>query len=107
MWKETIDNENSPIVTEEQNKKLDYWKIVLDALDGIYNDHTPLDENDSSSAEFWPKTRKNVNVNGNVLHAISSIMDGDFDNVTDESVYVGPKCKKPKPTFDPRIDVEK
>ena len=42
-----------------------------------------------------------------VLHAISSIMDGDFDNVTDEPVYVGPKCNKRKPTFDPRIDVEK
>ena len=41
------------------------------------------------------------------LHAISSIMDGDFDNVIDEPVYVGHKCNKPKPTFDPRIDVEK
>ena len=28
-------------------------------------------------------------------------------NVTDEPVYVGPKCNKPKPTFNPRIDVEK
>ena len=34
-------------------------------------------------------------------------MDGDFDNVTDELVYVGPKCNKPKATFDPKIDVEK
>ena len=34
-------------------------------------------------------------------------MDVDFDNVTDEPIYVGPKCNKPKPTFDPRIDVEK
>ena len=34
-------------------------------------------------------------------------MDGDFENVTDESVYVGPKCNKPMPTFDPRIDVKK
>ena len=107
MWKQTIGNENSPIVTEERNKKLDYWKRVQDALDGIYNDHTPLDENDSSSYDFWPKTRKNVNVDGNVLHAISSIMDGDFDNVTDEPVYVGPKCNKRKPTFDLRIDVDK
>ena len=57
--------------------------------------------------DFWPKTRKNVNVDGNALHAISSIMDVDFDNVTDEPVYVGPKCNKPKPTFDPRTDVEK
>ena len=52
MWKETIGNENSPIVTEEWNKKIDYWKRVLDALDGIYNDHTPLDESDSSSDDF-------------------------------------------------------
>ena len=44
MWKETIVNENSPFVTEEWNKKLEYWKRVLNALDGIYNDHTPLDE---------------------------------------------------------------
>ena len=34
-------------------------------------------------------------------------MDGDFDNVIDEPVYVGPKCNKPKPTFNPMIDVEK
>ena len=34
-------------------------------------------------------------------------MDGDFDDVTDELVYVGPKCNKPKPTFDPRTDVQK
>ena len=78
-----------------------------DSLDGIYNDHTPLDESDSSSDDFWPKMRKNVDNDGNALHAISSIMDGDFDNVTDDSVYVGPKCNKPNPTFDPRIDVEK
>ena len=72
-------------------KKIEYWKRVLDALDGIYNDHTPLDESDSSSDDFLPKTRKNVNVDRNALHAISSIMDGDFDNVIDESVYVGPR----------------
>ena len=70
------------------------WKRVLDALDGIYNDHTPLDESDYSFDDFWPKTRKNVNVDGNVLHAISSVMDGDLDSVTDELVYVGPKCNK-------------
>ena len=58
-------------------------------------------------ADFWPNMRKNVNVDGNALHAISIIMDGDFDNVIDEPIYVGPKCKNPKPTFDPRIDVEK
>ena len=28
-------------------------------------------------------TRQNVNVDGNALHAISSIMDGDFDKMTD------------------------
>ena len=27
--------------------------------------------------------------------------------MTDEPVYVGPKCNKQMPTFDPRIDVEK
>ena len=107
MWKETIGNENSPIVTKEWNKKLEYWKRVLDALDGIYNDHTSLDENDSSSDDFWPKTRQNVHLYGNALHAISSIMDGDFDNVIDEAVYVGPKCSNPNPTFDPRFEVEK
>ena len=66
-----------------------------------------MDESDSSSDDFSPKTRKNVNVDGNALYAISSIMDVDFNNVIDEPVYVGPKCNKPKPTFDPRIDVEK
>ena len=34
-------------------------------------------------------------------------MDGDFDNVTDELVYVGPKCTKLKPRFNPMIEVEK
>ena len=34
-------------------------------------------------------------------------MDGDFDNVTDELVYVGPKCNKLKPRFNPMIEVEK
>ena len=57
--------------------------------------------------DFWPKTRKNVNVDCNALHAISNIMDGDFDSVTNEPIYVRPKCNKPKPTFDPRIDVKK
>ena len=66
-----------------------------------------MDESDSSSDDFSPKTRKNVNDDGNVLHTISSIMDGDFDNVTDEPIYVGLKCNNPKPTFDPRIDVDK
>ena len=34
-------------------------------------------------------------------------MDGDFDNVTDEWVYVGPKCNKLKPRFNPMIEFEK
>ena len=34
-------------------------------------------------------------------------MDGDFDNVTDERVYVGPKCNKLKPRFNPMIEFEK
>ena len=25
----------------------------------------------------------------------------------DEPIYVGPKCNRPKPTFNPMIDVEK
>ena len=107
MWKQNIGNENSPIVTKEWNRELEYWKRVLDALNGICNDITSLDERDSSSDDFFPKTRKNVNTYGNTLHAISSIIDGDFDNVIDELIYVGLKCNKPKPTFDPRIDVEK
>ena len=57
--------------------------------------------------DFWPKMRKNVNVDGNALHAISSIMDGDFDNVVNDSIHVGPSCNEPNPTFNPMIDVEK
>ena len=34
-------------------------------------------------------------------------MDGDFENVTNELVYVGPKCNKLKPIFNPMIEVEK
>ena len=34
-------------------------------------------------------------------------MDGDFDNVTDELVYVGPTCNKLRPRFNPMIEVEK
>ena len=45
-------------------KKIEFWKRVLNALDGIYNDRISLDESDSSSDDFWPKTRKNVNVDG-------------------------------------------
>ena len=70
MWKETIRNENSPIVTKEWNKELEYWKRVLDALDGIYNDHTPLDESDFSSDYFFPRTRNFFNLDGNKIHAI-------------------------------------
>ena len=34
-------------------------------------------------------------------------MDGYFDNVTGELVYVGLKCNKLKPRFNPMIEVEK
>ena len=107
MWKDTIGNEDSPIVTEEWKNRVVYWEKVLDTLDGIYNDHRIIDGNDSSSEDFWPKTRHIVDVDRNALQVISSIMDGDFDNAIDEPIYVGPKCNKPKPTFNPMIDVEK
>jgi hypothetical protein len=107
MLKDTIDNDDSPIVTEEWKKEVEYWEIVLGTLDEIYNDHTIVEGIDSSSKDFWPKTRQIFNANRNALYVISNIMDGDFDNVTDESVYVGPKCNKPNPTFNPMIDVEK
>ena len=80
---------------------------TLDTLDEIYNDHTIVDGSGSSSEDFWPKTRHIVNANCNALNVVSSIMDGDFDNVTGEPVYVEPKCNKPKHTFNPMIDVEK
>ena len=34
-------------------------------------------------------------------------MDGYFDNVTDELVYVGPTCNKIRQGFNPMIEVEK
>ena len=34
-------------------------------------------------------------------------MDGYFDNVMDELVYVVPKCNNLKPRFNPMIEVEK
>ena len=34
-------------------------------------------------------------------------MDEDFDNAIDEPVYVGCKCNKPKPKFNPNINIEK
>ena len=34
-------------------------------------------------------------------------MDGEFDNVMDELVYVGPRCNKLKPIFNPMIEFEK
>ena len=73
----------------------------------VYNDHTIVDGSESSSKDFWPKTRQIVNVDSNEIHVISSLMDGDFDNLIDEPVYVGPKWNKPNPTFNPMIDVEK
>ena len=107
MWKDTIRNDDSPIVTQEWKNKVEYWERVLGTLDEIYNDHTIVEVSDSSSEDFWPKTRKIVNANRNALYAISSIMDEDFDNVTHKPLYVGPKCNKPKPTFNPMIDVKK
>jgi hypothetical protein len=35
MWKDTIINEDSPIVIEEWKNKVEYWEIVLDTLDEI------------------------------------------------------------------------
>jgi hypothetical protein len=103
MWKDTINNEDSPIVTEERKNKVEYWERVLNK---IYNDHTIVDGSELASKDFWLRTRKIVDVDCNALHVISSLMDGDFDHVTNELVYVGPKCNKPKPTFNP-IDVKK
>ena len=83
-------NEDSPTVTEEW-KNIVYWERVLDTLDGIYNDHRIIDGSDSSSEDFWPKRRQSIDVDCNALHVIPSIMDGDFDNVIDEPIYVGSK----------------
>ena len=91
MWKDTIGNEDSPIVTEEWKNKVMYWEKVLDTLDGIYNDHRIIDGSDSSSEDFWPKRRQSIDVDCNALHVISSIMDGDFDNAKNEQIYVGSK----------------
>ena len=66
-----------------------------------------MDGSGSSFEDLWPKTRHIVNADRNALNVISSIMDEDFDNVTGEPIYVGPKSNKPKPTFNPMIDVEK
>ena len=107
MWKDNIRNEDSPIVTKEWKNKVVYWERFLDTLDRIYNDHRIIDGNDSSSEDFWPRTSHTVDVDCNALHVISGIMDGDFDNAIEEPVYVGPKCNKPKTTFNPMIDVEK
>ncbi len=43
MWKDTIGNEDSAIVTEEWKNKVVYWEKFLDTLDGIYNDHRIID----------------------------------------------------------------
>ena len=91
MWKDTIGSEDSSVVTEEWKNKVEYWERVLDTLDEIYNDHVIMDGSDSSSEDFWPKTRQTADVGGNALYAIASIMDDDFDTVTGEPVYVGKK----------------
>lgn len=44
---------------------------------------------------------------GNALYAMACIMDDDFDSVTGEPVNVGPKCNKPKTSFNPMNDVGK
>jgi len=107
MWKDTMGGEDLPIVTPEWKNKVEYWERVLDTLYEVYNDHTIVDASDSSSEDFWPKTRQTPDVGRNALHAISNIMDGDFDTMTGEPLYVGPKCNKPKTTFNPINDVEK
>ena len=96
MWKETIGNDDSPIVIEEWKNKVEYWERVLGTLDEIYNDHTIVEVSDSSSKDFWPKTRQIVNANRNALYVISSIMDEDFDNVTDEPVYCWTQVQQDK-----------
>ena len=54
MWKDTIINEDSPIVIEEWKNNVEYWEIVLDTLDEIYNDHTIVEGlSDSFSKDFW------------------------------------------------------
>ena len=107
MWKDSIGNEDSSTVMEEWKNKVVYWEKFLDTLDGIYNDHRIIDGSDSSSEDFWPKTRHIVDVDRNAHQVISSIMDGYFYNARDEPIYVGPKCNKPKPTFNIMIDVDK
>ena len=52
MWKDTIGNENSPIVIEELKNKIDYLERVVDTLDEIYNDHIIVDGSGSSSEDF-------------------------------------------------------
>ena len=48
------------------------------------------------------------NIGHNALTACNiSIMDGDFDKVTDELVYVGPKSNKVKCRFSLKIEAEK
>ena len=64
-----------------------------------------MDGSESSSKDFWPKTRKIVNDDYNTVHEITSPMDGDFYKGIDELVYVGPKCNKTNPTFNPIINV--
>ena len=87
--------------------KVEYWERVVDTLDEIYNDHTIVDGSGSSSEDFWSKTRHIVNADCNALNVISSIMDGDFDNVTSELVFVGPKSNKTNPIFNSMIGIEK
>jgi hypothetical protein len=52
MWKDTIDNDDSPIVTEDWKNKVEYWERILDILDEIHNDHAIVEGSDSSSKDF-------------------------------------------------------
>ena len=106
MWKDAISNEDSPIVTKKWTNRVYYWEIFIDILDEIYNHHVIMDRSDSSSKNFQPKTRKLMYYEHNLVHDLSSIMDGDFDNVVDVLVYIGPKCNKSKPKLSPMIDVD-
>ena len=84
--------EDLPIVTPEWKNKVEYWERVLETLYEDYNDHTIVDASDSSFEDFWPKTRQTPDVGRNALHAISNIMDGDFDTMTVNPCMLDPSA---------------
>jgi len=57
MGKDTIGNEDPPIVIEEWKNKVEYWKRALNTSNEIYNDHTIMDGIDSYFEELFPKTQ--------------------------------------------------